>query len=183
MIRLNAKKQLNNEIQNDDTLRNPLCLNTHPIRSYSDVVAFGNKDNSPANSKVFSIQNQQMSSGNCSVESLEAFPPLTDLESFTSDETDVVILNDSRSSETLEEKLTTYGSYLETRFKVCESEKSETGISLRSILEIEIDDFNFTEVDHDPESSAFPRFVGVFEDKSYLNLEKEVLRSFEKLVF
>lgn len=170
MKRLNTKKQLNHQIQNEEIVRKPCS-----IRSYSDVVAFGNKEHSPVNSIVFSVPNHQMSTGNCSI---EGFPPLIDI-----DEKDVVILNDSRTSDTLGEEAKTYGNYLEARFETCENNNVNIDVNLRSILEIKIDDFNFTEVDQDPESSSFPKFIRVFEDSNYLKLEKEVLRGLKALEF
>lgn len=183
MKRLNSKKPLNKQIYNEESLRKSLSssCNTHPSRSYSEVVAFGNNDPSSVTSRVSSPKlYQPMSTGNCS---LEAFPPLIEIAGFSNDENDVILLNDSICSVTLKKEPTTYGTYLETRFKAEETEDSEHEVNLRSILEIHIDDFNFTEVDNDPESSSFPRFVGVFEDKEYLKLEKEVLKSFEKFIF
>lgn len=165
MKRLSIKKQLNNKIQNEEIVR----------RSYSEVVAFGNKDHSPSDSKVFSnsVPSCQMSTGNYST---EAFPPLSSCEN------DVVILNEFIDSEKSDDEPTTYGIYLEKRFLDDESDSNvEIDVNLRSILKIEIDDFNFTEVDQNPESSSFPRFIGVFEDKNYLRLEKEVLNSLEKV--
>lgn len=174
MKRLSTKKQLNSKIQNEEIVKTPT------FRSYSEVVAFGNNDHCPKNSKVFSMPIRQMSAGNYST---EAFPPLTDIgSSFPSNENDVVILSEHIDTEKSEIGLTSYGNYLEKRFKVDESENIEVEVNLRSILAIEIDDFNFTEVDEDPESSSFPRFIGVFEDKNYLKLEKEVLKSFENFV-
>lgn len=174
MKRLNTKRNLSDQIQNGEIVRKPLPCNTHPIRSYSDVVAFGNKDHSI----VFSIPVHEMLTGNCPI---EAFPPLTDIGNFSSHENDVVVLKDSRTSETLHEEAVTYGSYLETRFEACENDNIKIDVNLRSILQIKIDDFNFTEVDQNPESSSFPRFVRVFEDTNYLELEKKVLKGLKKL--
>lgn len=181
MKRLNSRKPLRIQIENEETVKKPQISQ----RSYSDVVAFGIDENASVNFKV--SPSKQMLKRNLSAELFEAFPPLTDIESVSSDENDVIILNESNCSETIEEdgeEQTTYGRYLEKRFEVCGKDKSsEIEVNLRSILEIHIDDFNFTEVDDDPDSGSFPRFVGVFEDKDYLKLEKEVLQSFENLIF
>lgn len=52
-------------------------------------------------------------------------------------------------------------------------------IDLKRLLNISIDEFNFTEVDDDPNSSSFPRFQKVFDDEDYLELEKAALKNIE----
>lgn len=167
MKRLNSKKPSASTPTDDDVIKAPLPSNFHPVRSYSEVVAFGFEDRTVVTSKITpSKVPSRKGQADCPARSFEAFPPLSDFD----DGNDVVLLNDSTSSEASEP--TTYGNYLETRFENSGSEENR-----ENILNIEIDSFNFTEVDCDPDSSSFPRFSGVFEDKEYLRLEKEVLKN------
>lgn len=173
MKRTSIKKKSNslgqNEEESNANVRVHLSSNFHPARSYSEVVAFGIEERTPPKvTTTLSKLIPRKMSPDCPSRTFEAFPPLSDLD----DENDVVILNDSGNSKSSE--LKTYGKYLETRF---ENDEGTSEVSLRSILNIEIDSFNFTEVDCDPDSSSFPRFIGVFEDKDYLKLENDVLKN------
>lgn len=141
-------------ISNDnDSSLDRMSLNSHPPRLYSDVVAFGNE--APAAKKKLSKKKSLHKKRN----NFEGFPPLANT-SFSDD--DHVNVGSKKNED-------------------CETEANNevNKLDLLRLLNIRVDGFNFTEIDDDPNSASFPRFLRVFEDDDYLKLEQKVLQNFE----
>ncbi|KAL5287637.1 hypothetical protein ACFFRR_008499 [Megaselia abdita] len=144
-------------ISNDSSLEK-ISVNSQPARLYSDVVAFGNEAPTrvshivPARKKLSKKKNIHRSKRS----SFEGFPPLANYEGVTAFSDD---------------------DYVGVDFEKPTDEDNKMG--LRRLLNIKIDDFNFTEIDDDPNSTSIPRFVRIFEDDDYLKLEQKVLQNYE----
>lgn len=154
--------------KSNDSSLDRMSLNSHPARLYSDVVAYGNEAPTraihvvPTRKKVSKKKNKpkHVSSKR---NTFEGFPPLANT-SFSEDDNESV---DSAKNEVL---------------KDCDTQKTSderNKLDLQRLFNIRIDDFNFTEIDDDPNSDSFPRFQKIFDDEDYLELENKILQNVE----
>lgn len=134
-------------VSNDSSL-DRMSTSSHPARLYSDVVAFGNEV--PTRVSHIAPARKKLSkkkSFHKKRNNFEGFPPLANTSLSEDDHVSIG----------------------------CETEVDK--LDLLKHLNIRVDDFNFTEVDEDPNSTSFPRFLRVFEDDDYLKLEQKILEN------
>lgn len=172
-------------VSNDSSL-DRISLSSHPARLYSDVVAFGNEAPTsvshiatPPRKKMSKKKNPHKQLVN-KRNSFEGFPPLTKYVCITKtafSDDDYVSVDFEKSIDSTQDK-----GVEDSEAGTSNQRDDINKLDLQKLLNFKVDDFNFTEIDDDPNSTSFPRFLRVFEDDDYLKLEQKILQNlkFEK---